>query len=70
MLASSANLYVPQGRRLFPLVGIGGLNISNAAEIIRIGADGVAVVCAIVAADDPQTAAEDLKKTIDEARKK
>ena len=53
-----------------PLVGIGGLNISNAAEVIRNGADGVAVVSAIVAADDPKTAAGDLKKTVDEARKK
>ncbi len=39
-----------------PLVGIGGLNESNAAEVIRNGADGVAVVSAIVAADDPGTA--------------
>lgn len=51
-----------------PLVGIGGLNKSNAAEVIRNGADGVAVVSAIVAADDPETAAMDLKQIIDEAR--
>ncbi|MGD1971019.1 MAG: thiamine phosphate synthase, partial [Desulfobacterales bacterium] len=36
-----------------PLVGIGGLNKDNAADVIRNGADGVAVVSAIVAADDP-----------------
>ena len=51
-----------------PLVGIGGLNKSNAAEVIRNGADGVAVVSAIVAADDPGTAAMNLKQIIDEAR--
>jgi thiamine-phosphate pyrophosphorylase len=51
-----------------PLVGIGGLNRGNAAEVIRNGADGVAVVSAIVAADDPQTAAETLKQIIKEAR--
>ena len=51
-----------------PLVGIGGLNRDNAAEVIRNGADGVAVVSAIVAADDPQTAAETLKQIIKEAR--
>ncbi|MEJ2730652.1 MAG: thiamine phosphate synthase [Deltaproteobacteria bacterium] len=51
-----------------PLVGIGGLNTENAAEVIRNGADGVAVVSAIVAADDPETAAGDLKKIITEAR--
>ena len=51
-----------------PLVGIGGLNKSNAAEVIRNGADGVAVVSAIVAADDPERSAMNLKQIIDEAR--
>jgi len=51
-----------------PLVGIGGLNRDNAAEVIRSGADGVAVVSAIVDADDPQTAADDLKQIIIEAQ--
>jgi thiamine-phosphate pyrophosphorylase len=51
-----------------PLVGIGGLNTENAADVIRNGADGVAVVSAIVAADDPQTAADELKQIIQEAR--
>ena len=51
-----------------PLVGIGGLNRDNAAEVIRSGADGVAVVSAIVAADDPQTAADALKQIIQEAQ--
>ena len=53
-----------------PLVGIGGLNITNSAEVIRNGGDGVAVVSAIVAADDPETSAKNLKRMIDEARKK
>jgi thiamine-phosphate pyrophosphorylase len=51
-----------------PLVGIGGLNRDNAAEVIRNGADGVAVVSAIVAADDPEAAAKELKHVIEEAR--
>jgi thiamine-phosphate pyrophosphorylase len=51
-----------------PLVGIGGLNTENAADVIRNGADGVAVVSAIVAADDPETAAGSLKKIIAGAR--
>ncbi len=51
-----------------PLVGIGGLNPSNAREVIRNGADGVAVVSAIVAADDPGQAAAELKRIIDEAK--
>ena len=51
-----------------PLVGIGGLNRDNAAEVIRNGAHGVAVVSAIVAADDPKTAAAAIKQTIKEAQ--
>ena len=50
------------------LVGIGGLNKENSAEAIRSGADGVAVVSAIVAADDPEAAARTLKQIIAEAR--
>lgn len=53
-----------------PLVGIGGLNRENAAEVIRNGADGVAVVSAIVAADDPKAAAGELKRVIEEAKTK
>jgi len=43
-----------------PLVGIGGLNASNAADVIRNGADGVAVVSAICSADDPEAATREL----------
>ena len=51
-----------------PLVGIGGLNRENSADVIRSGADGVAVVSAIVAADDPEAAARMLRRIIEEAR--
>jgi len=51
-----------------PLVAIGGLNHHNAAAVIQNGADGVAVVSAIAAADDPRQAAADLRKTIRRAR--
>ena len=52
-----------------PLVAIGGLNRDNATDVIRNGADGVAVVSAIVAADDPEAAAREIKHMIDEAKK-
>jgi thiamine-phosphate pyrophosphorylase len=52
-----------------PLVGIGGLNRDNAAEVIRSGADGVAVVSAIVAAEDPREAAGQLSQLIEGAKK-
>jgi thiamine-phosphate pyrophosphorylase len=51
-----------------PLVGIGGLNAANAAEVIRCGADGVAVVSAIVAAEDPERAARELFREIRRGR--
>jgi thiamine-phosphate pyrophosphorylase len=47
-----------------PLVGIGGINMNNVREILSAGADGVAVVSAIVSADCPETAAADLKKLV------
>jgi len=52
-----------------PLVGIGGLNRDNSAAVIENGGDGVAVVSAIVAADDPAAAAGSIKQVIDKARK-
>lgn len=48
-----------------PSVGIGGINISNAADIITSGADGVAVVSAIMSAPDPENAARELRGIID-----
>ncbi len=48
----------------FPLVGIGGLNASNAADVIKNGGDGVAVVSAICSADDPEAATRELVKIV------
>jgi len=53
-----------------PLVGIGGLNKTNAQEVIEGGADGIAVVSAIVSADDPELAAKSLKEIIHKAKLK
>lgn len=47
-----------------PLVGIGGIGAANAAEVIRAGADGVAVVSAICAAPDPERAARDIRAAV------
>ena len=49
-----------------PLVGIGGLNQETSADVIRNGADGVAVVSAIVSADDPESASRELIQIIKE----
>ena len=52
-----------------PMVAIGGLNRETCEAIVRAGADGVAVVSAIVSADDPEAAARDLVDRIRRARR-
>lgn len=53
-----------------PVVGIAGINMSNAASVIRAGAAGIAVVSAVVGAEDVQAAARELRTVVDQARKK
>ena len=48
-----------------PICGIGGMNASTVGEAIARGADGVAVVSAIVSAPDPCKASKNLKSIID-----
>ncbi len=50
-----------------PLIGIGGINHSNSASVIAAGADGIAVVSAIVSAANPGSAARDLRMLVDRA---
>lgn len=47
-----------------PVVGIGGMNAGTAHDVFAAGADGVAVVSAIVAAGDPCKAAEQILASI------
>jgi len=47
-----------------PVIAIGGINHGNVAEVIAAGADGVAVISAVVGADDITAAARDLKNLI------
>ncbi len=44
-----------------PLVAIGGIHVGNAFQVIHCGADGLAVVSAICAAEDPAAAATELR---------
>lgn len=46
------------------LVAIGGINLGNAGEIIRAGADGLAVISAIASAPDPCQAARALSRSV------
>ena len=52
-----------------PSVGIGGINLTNAADIVASGADGIAVVSAIMSADNPYLAALELKNQIVKLKK-
>lgn len=51
-----------------PTVAIGGMNKNTVAETIAQGAKGVAVVSAIMSADNPKLAAQELKTLIDNER--
>jgi thiamine-phosphate pyrophosphorylase len=51
-----------------PLVGIGGITPDNAGEVIRAGADGVAVISAVCGAADPAAAAARFRDAIRRAR--
>ena len=50
---------------LLPLIAIGGIDAQNVAAAVRAGADGIAVVSAIVAAADPEGASRELRAAID-----
>jgi thiamine-phosphate pyrophosphorylase len=48
-----------------PWFAIGGIDVSNAGAVAAAGAPGVAVVRAIRDADDPETAARELRQALD-----
>lgn len=54
-------------RRDFPVIGIAGIDASNAAPVIAAGADGVAVISALSMQRDPQAATRQLRKVVDDA---
>ena len=51
-----------------PLIAIGGITQENVAEVIRAGADGVAVISAVCSAPDPAAAAGRFLEAIRAAR--
>ena len=75
--ASKADAGLPTGPGLLgeikqavdlPIVAIGGVNVHNAAEAIRAGADGVAVISAVVSAPDIAQATRTLRAVVEEAK--
>ena len=52
-----------------PVLGLGGVRLDNISRVLRAGADGIAMISAILAADDIQRAAEMTNQRIDEVVK-
>ena len=50
-----------------PIVGIGGIDATNAASVIDAGGAGVAVISAVAAAPDPIEATRELMRVVDRA---
>jgi thiamine-phosphate pyrophosphorylase len=51
-----------------PLIGIGGITHDNVTDVVRAGADGVAVISAVCAAPDPTAATRRFLELIRSAR--
>lgn len=52
-----------------PIVGIAGINATNAASVIHAGATGIAVISAIVSAEDIEQATRELKTIVEQAKR-
>lgn len=50
-----------------PVVAIGGINHKNARDVLKTGVDGIAIISAIMGAEDVKKATEEMKKIIEEA---
>jgi len=50
-----------------PVIAIGGVNAGNAAEVVRAGAHGVAVISAVCCQPDPKAATRTLREALDRA---
>ena len=51
-----------------PVVAIGGIQLTNAAQILHAGADGLAVVSALVSAPDISAAAKQFTDLIQQVK--
>lgn len=60
-----ANLRAIRSAVQIPMVGIGGINLANYAEVLAAGADGAAIVSGILAQDDIKLTVEKLAQIRD-----
>jgi thiamine-phosphate diphosphorylase len=54
-------------RTPLPVVGIGGVDAGNAAQVIEAGAAGVALISAVANAPDPAAATHDVRRAVEMA---
>jgi thiamine-phosphate pyrophosphorylase len=59
-----AALRAVRGAVRLPILAIGGIKQGNLAQVLAAGADGIAVISAIISADDPTAASRDLLATL------
>ena len=67
VLQPTGTKFITEVRNAFaemPLIALGGINAANARACIAAGADGVAVMSAIMSAPDPAEAAAELLKAM------
>jgi len=67
-LVGPALIRAVRGEIRVPLIGIGGITAENVGDVIRAGADGVAVISAVCGAADPLLATRRLCEAIRTAR--
>jgi len=53
-----------------PILAIGGIKKANLDQVLAAGAEGIAVISAIISADDPTAATQDLLATLHAAKAK
>lgn len=53
-----------------PILAIGGVKHTNLAQVLAAGADGIAVISAVIAADDPAAAAQELRTALQDRKRK
>jgi thiamine-phosphate pyrophosphorylase len=53
-----------------PVVAIGGITRENVSEVIAAGADGVAVISAVVGTADITGAAREIKRLVTESKRR
>ncbi len=58
------NLKIIRQSVTIPIIAIGGINRSNATEVIRSGANGIAVISAILSSHDMQQAASEIMQIL------